>query len=247
MAMLSFLLLQLVCVTSAFSHPNAPRGDWIYGSDTHYSSSYDRQQQRQGTQTVTIHNDRARLAVDGTYVDAHDGMILHHGGVYYLYGESYGNQTLAEPYPWQSVPRLLVYTSSDLVNWTCRGDPLPMVKGTLWIPNVIYDSKTTQFIMWYGSGGWASATSKDGINFTPSKYGRFSSRFGDKAGTDGTGLFVDDDGQGYVVFASKPPGIDMPGTSCPPEIVDCHHYGHIVSIEKITDDYLTTTKVRSLH
>ena len=48
-----------------------------------------------------------------------------------------------------------------------------------------------RFVMWYGAGGWMSATSRDGINFTPSKYGRFYSRFGAAAGTDGTGLFID--------------------------------------------------------
>ena len=30
--------------------------------------------------------------------------------------------------------------------------------------------------------------------------------FGSAAGTDGTGVFVDDDGTGYIIFASNPPG-----------------------------------------
>lgn len=191
---------------------------------------------------VTIYNDRPRLAIDGSPIDAHDGKILYHGGTFFLYGESYGNQTLATPYPWANHPRLLVYTSPDLVHWTCRGDPLPMVQGTLWIPNVIYDETSNQFIMWFGSGGWQTATSSDGIHFTPSKYGRFSSRFGTSAHTDGTGLFVDDDGTGYVIFASNPKDIDMPGKVCPPEVPDCLHYGHLVSIERLTPDLLMTTK-----
>ena len=154
--------------------------------------------------TVTIYNDRPRLDVDGAYVDAHDGMILEHDGIFYLYGEAYHNQTLATPYPWKAVPRLKVYTSPDLVTWTYRGDPLPDVPGTLWIPNVFYHAASQKFIMWYGSGGWRSATSDDGIHFRPSSHGAFSSRFGPAAGTDGTGVFVDDDGVGYVVFASMP-------------------------------------------
>ena len=48
---------------------------------------------------VTIHNDVARRDVTGAYVDAHDGKILEHEGTYFLYGEAYGNQTLATPYP----------------------------------------------------------------------------------------------------------------------------------------------------
>ena len=82
--------------------------------------------------------------------------------------------------------------------------------GTLWIPNVIYDERSRTFIMWYGSGGWSTATSADGVHFTPAHTG-FSSRFGPKAGTDGTGIFIDDDGTGYVAFASNPPGFDEPG------------------------------------
>lgn len=107
--------------------------------------------------TVTIHNNAPRRAVDGSYVDAHDGTIVAVNGTYYLYGESYGNQTLAQPYPWPQWPRLRVYTSPDLVTWTDRGDPLPNVTGTLWIPNVIHHNGL--FIMWYGSGVWGSATS----------------------------------------------------------------------------------------
>ena len=59
---------------------------------------------------VTIRNDVARLAVDGSYVDAHDGMVLEHEGTYFLYGEAYCNQTLGTPYPWTDWPRLAVYT-----------------------------------------------------------------------------------------------------------------------------------------
>lgn len=192
---------------------------------------------------VTIHNDKPRLDIHGEYVDAHDGLVLVVNGTYYMYGESYGNQTLATPYPWKSYPRLLVYTSPDMVNWTCRGDPLPMVGGTLWIPNVIYDKNTHRFIMWLGRGGWLSATSHDGIHFTPSGP-TFFSRFGAPAGTDGTGLFVDDDGTGYVVFASSPPGIDSPThPSWPGHESHAHHFGHLVSIEKLTPDLLHTTYV----
>lgn len=52
-----------------------------------------------------------------------------------------------------------------------------------------------RFIMWLGNGAWSSATSLDGIHFTPAKVG-FGSRFGVAAGTDGTGVFIDDDGTG---------------------------------------------------
>ena len=48
---------------------------------------------------------------------------------------------------WTAWPRLKVYTSTDMVSWTLRGDPLPMVPNTLWIPNVIYHKPTKRFVM----------------------------------------------------------------------------------------------------
>ena len=50
---------------------------------------------------VTLTTDAARLDVAGNPIDAHDGKIVAHNGTYFLYGESYGNQTLLEPYPWK--------------------------------------------------------------------------------------------------------------------------------------------------
>ena len=195
-----------------------------------------------GGKRVIIQTDAARLDAHGDYIDAHDGKIVEHGGTYFLYGEAYGNQTLETPYPWRQWPRLKVYTSPDLINWTLRGDPLPMIQGTLWIPNVIYVEQSKRFVMWFGSGGWQTATSTDGINFTPSGHGVFHSRFGAKAGTDGTGFFIDDDGAGYVAFASMPPGFDEPGSPGWPGHV-AHGYGHIVSIEKLSSDLLSSTMV----
>jgi hypothetical protein len=167
-----------------------------------------------------------------------------HNGTYFLYGEAYGNQTLASPYPWKHWPRLNVYTSRNLVDWKLHGDPLPMVSGTLWIPNVIYHEPTRKFIMWFGAGGWCTATSEDGINFAPAVIG-FHSRFSGKHGdgrTDGTGIFVDDDGTGYVAFAANPPGIDEPGHPGWPGHI-AHNFGHIVSIERMTPDLLNSTQV----
>ena len=39
---------------------------------------------------------------------------MYHNGTFFLYGEAYGNQTLAAPYPWKLWPRLKVYTSTFL-------------------------------------------------------------------------------------------------------------------------------------
>lgn len=57
--------------------------------------------------------------------------------------------------------------------------------------------------------------------------GEITSRLGGQ--TDGTGIFIDDDGTGYVIFAGL---VTEPGAN-----------NHLVSIERLTDDYLNTTQV----
>ena len=90
-----------------------------------------------------------------------------------------------------------------------------------------------------GAGGWGTATSRDGIHFEPATLGQ-TSRLG--AGTDGTGVFVDDDGTGYIVFAASPPNIDQKGHPWPghPHALGD---GHLVSIERLSPDLLTSSKV----
>ena len=72
---------------------------------------------------------------------------------------------------------LVLCTRACGIAWGMGTDT--QVGGTLWIPNVLYNKKTNTFIMWYGNGGWSTATSVDGIHFTPAHTG-FSSRFGPK-------------------------------------------------------------------
>ena len=91
--------------------------------------------------------------------------------------------------------------------------------GTKWIPNVVFSAASQLFVMWGGAGDWFVATSKDGVQFdlvTP----HTTSRLG--GGTDGTGLFVDDDGVGYIAFADT---------------------NHVVSIERLAPDLLSSSKV----
>lgn len=180
---------------------------------------------------VTIHNDLPRLDVTGALVDAHDGMILYHNGVYFLYGECYGNATGSTfPKGWGAAPQLAVYTSPDLSLWTFRGNlfnsSLDTSSFTKWIPNVQWSPACGCFVLWFGSGAWSIATSADGISFTLTSR-EATSRLG--GGTDGTGLFVDDDRVGYVVFAALSTGGSL-------------GQGHLVSIERLTPDLLASSK-----
>jgi hypothetical protein len=178
---------------------------------------------------VTIYNDRIRLDVNGNVVDAHDGNIVYHNGTFFLYGEFYGNLT-GRPFTpapgWGGSPQLSVYTSPDLISWTYRGglfnSSVPSGSAfTKWIPTALWSPACSCFVLWFGSGGWAVATSFDGINFSlASNHG--TSRLG--GGTDGTGIFLDDDGQGYVSFSDP-------------------DNGHFISIERLAPDLLTSSKV----
>ena len=175
---------------------------------------------------VTIRNDSPRLDVDGNYIDAHDGCIVARGGTYFLYGEMYGNATGGTfPGDWGNAPQLAVYTSPDLLAWTFRGSPLSSetADATKWIPNVLYSEAQQRFIMWGGSGDWFVASSNDGIAFNL-ETAHTTSRLG--GGTDGTGFFIDNDGQGYIAFSWTGPGFD-----------------HVTSIERLAPDLLSSSKV----
>jgi hypothetical protein len=182
---------------------------------------------------VTIYNDRPRLDVDGNYVDCHDGNIVHHNGTFYLYGEFYGNLTGRPFVPapgWGAAPQLSVYTSPDLTAWTFRGNlfnsSVPSDPSfTKWIPTAVWSPACSCFVLWFGSGAWAVATSLDGVHFDLVSNGA-TSRLG--GGTDGTGLLLDDDGVGYVAFSAPDGG--PPG-------------GHQLSIERLAPDLLSSSKV----
>jgi len=176
---------------------------------------------------ATIFNNQPRLDINGKYIDAHDGTIvaapINGTTIYFLYGEFFGNITGGD-YPSQwSQPLLAVYTSKDMMNWTFHGNPVPssFQNGVGWIPSCLYDPRHQRFVLWYGCGYWCVCSSYDGIHFENCTVQY--SRFGQSYSTDGTGLFVDEDGQGYIM------------TSIP-------DMKHSASIELLTPDYLASTK-----
>ena len=182
--------------------------------------------------TVTLYNDRVRLDVDGNVVDAHDGCIVAFHGSFFLYGEYYGNLTGGSfaNGGWGAAPQLSVYSSPDLVSWSFRGhlfnSSVPSnATYTKWIPTAMV--KNDVIVLWFGSGAWSVATSRDGVSFDLAS--RFeTSRLG--GSTDGTGIMLDDDGTGYVAFAALGTGGALGG-------------GHLVSIERLAPDLLSSSKV----
>ena len=183
---------------------------------------------------ITIDNNVSRVDEDGNILDSHSGIIVEVNGTYYLYGERYGNTTgLVNTWASQDAPRLGVYTSKDLQSWTDHGYMLNDTNSTGWLPYVFYDDTTNRFICWYGIGDWGVAISYDGINFYhPSgiPYHQ-TSRLGGQ--TDGNMVYIDDDinKTGYIIFSGL---VDYPQNESA---------SHRVSIEILTKDYLSSTKV----
>lgn len=159
---------------------------------------------------ATLRNDAPRLDVHGNIIDCHSGMILAVNGVFYLYGEHYGNSTGDGPSPPLLFPKIVTYTSTDLMAWTFRGFALQdwptKPYGTFFTPWVVYDKPTRKFVLWFNAylegccaGNWGVATSDDGVNFVALSLnvaGRYAS-------VDCNALFVDDDGSAYNFYTSE--------------------------------------------
>lgn len=92
----------------------------------------------------------------GQPIQAHGGCILHHGGIWYWYGENKG----ADNVPGTSrvdVIGISCYSSKDLHTWHDEGLVLPAGKkkdsllrpeGVCERPKVIYNKKTRKYVMW---------------------------------------------------------------------------------------------------
>gem|GEM_PF-316567 len=172
--------------------------------------------------SVTVSNvDARRNAADGSILDVHDGCLERFGDSFYLYGTAYGNTD-----GFGKTNRYVCYTSRDLVHWSLVGDLLrDPPPGVYYRPYVKYNTKTRQYVLWYNwyaelwNGQYGVATSD-----TPT--GPFTIRNDNvkvrnpKPGD--LGLFVDDDGAGYLIYTSI--GLD-----------------HGISVERLADDHLSST------
>ncbi len=173
-------------------------------------------------QILTVDNASPRRDTDGQIVDAHDGRLIRFGDRFFWYGTAYGNTN-----GFVTSNHYRCYSSEDMIQWRYEGKLLSnQPKGVYYRPHVIYNSKTKKYVLWYNwyprlwDGQFGVAVSdtpegpfeivNDNVEMANSAYG-----LGD------FGLFVDDDGTGYISYNT---------------IRD-----HMVSIEKLTPDYLGST------
>jgi hypothetical protein len=171
---------------------------------------------------IKVNNRDPRLDEKGAIIDAHDGALEFFDGHFYWYGTAYGE---TDGFGFDNT--FHVYRSPDLNQWTHVGIILPdRPKGVYYRPYVKRCPATGLYVLWYN---WYPALwiGQYGVAVSEHPEGPFrivhehiSVRHEQ---TGDLGLFVDDDGAGYMIY-----------TSIEEE--------HGVSIERLERDFCTSTK-----
>ena len=184
--------------------------------------------------TVTISNAEPRRDVQGNILDAHDGCLEYFEGQFYLYGTRYGKTD-----GFGKTNRYVCFSSPDLTTWTARGEMLKDAPPrTYYRPYVKFNKASGKYVMWYNADdqyGVAVADHPSGpfIIRNPNVRLKFSS----KRGIGDIGLFVNDDGTGYLAYTV---GV---GGDFGVKVEPIPH--HQICVERLTPDYLGTTQETS--
>jgi beta-xylosidase len=192
----------------------------------------------------------SNLSVDGKLYDtdkkpvnAHGAGVLYYNGTYYLFGEIKKGKTWLVPgQSWEDyrVPAggISCYSSKDLKNWKYEGVALAPVKGNpksdidtgkvIERPKVVYNSKTSQFVMWMHIDAKDYSYSQSGVAVSKTPAGPYryigSVKPNGQMARDMT-LFQDDDGKAYLIYSSE--------------------QNNTMQVCLLSDDYLRPTKTSS--
>ena len=185
--------------------------------------------------TVSVSNVVPRRDVDGQILDAHDGCLEYFQGRFYLYGTKYGTSDGIG-----RTNRYVCYSSPNLVTWTPHGEMLQGAPPRVYFrPYVKFNHPTGKYVMWYNADhqyGVAISGRPEGpfIVQNPNVQVKYSKqRVGD------LGLFVDEDGTGYL--ACTVAGEFGPTFKIKTEPIPHHQ----ICVEKLTADYLGSTQESS--
>ncbi|HEX2926923.1 MAG TPA: family 43 glycosylhydrolase [Ruminiclostridium sp.] len=138
-------------------------------------------------------------------VQAHGGSIIKVGDTYYWYGENRDSNNL--------FVSVRVYSSTDLVNWTDKGNALSKTSAAelnscnIERPKVMYNASTGQYVMWmHYENGRDYTLARAAVAYSSSPTGPFtyigSFRPNNNMSRDCT-TFVDTDGTGYFISAAN--------------------------------------------
>lgn len=171
---------------------------------------------------ITVDNMRPRTDVNGDTIDLHDGRVIKFGKRFYWYGTSYGNTT-----GFVRTNEYNCYSSPDLMDWRKEGTLFnKKPSGIYYRPHVIYNEKTKKYVLWYN---WYPKlwNGKFGVAVSDYPQGPFEIVNTDvqvshsALGVGDFGLFVDDDKTAYIVYNTIS--------------------GHQNSVERLSDDYLSSS------
>ena len=208
--------------------------------------------------TSNISNALPRRDTSGTIMDSHDGSTFYdpNSKQYLSFGASYGlckepaGDTGCAPVQvnacgFQLNHNVSMFSSKDLTSWTSHGVVFQMAEAVknmsgltsaiLFCPKVIYNPGTKKWVLWvnYIQNGdfalsfYASAVapSPDGpYEIVNSNITLANADVGDFA------LYADTDGQAYVIYTS---------------LITASGANHRMSIDRLTPDFLSSTKVNS--
>ena len=187
----------------------------------------------------------------GNLINAHDGGILFADGKYHWYGMALRPLPVANgPEGGQKTTQgVVMYSSSDLYNWTyegvvlpCSSDPASPLYAPMRFerPKIIYNDHTHQYVMWFhyvgypGDHGRKIGAGDAGVAVSnkltgPYTFLGFSRPIDDNGVVRDSTLFKDDDGSAYFIYDRDvaPPNPDP---------------GRVLHIVKLTPDYLHFTK-----
>ena len=190
---------------------------------------------------VTISNTVPRRDTAGAILDAHDSKLNYKDGLFYWHAASYGNCT--EPKGasgcnpasvgscgFQTDHNVTLYTSPDLVTWTNRGavfgatGNLPP-QSVLFAPKTVYNAQTKLWVLWFNYIVNSFSNSYYGVAVANDPAGPFVLKNSNVklqyTDNGDEGLFVDDDGEAYVIYTTL-------------------SHGHSISIERLSSDYTTS-------
>ena len=189
------------------------------------------------TNLVTIRNDIPRVDQFGHILNAHDGSVIKFSGVYFMYGTVYENCTQhgfqCEGPCGYSPNTFALYTSFDLQSWVFQtANILPeMAKDNrqvdYWMPVVLFNARTSQYVMQYWSGRCGFANPCADIAVASSPYGPFTMapplKLSGGTPSSQMGFFVDPaTGDAFVKYNTHPP--------------DQHH-----AVERLSSDWLSSS------
>jgi hypothetical protein len=189
--------------------------------------------QRHG-RMVTISNIEPRRDENGDILDAHDGSLEFFEGRFYLYGTHYGGTDGLT-----DTNRYVCYSTKDLIHWNLEGALLKDPPARIYYrPYVKFNRAARKYVLWY------NADNRYGVATSDSPAGPFTIQNPDvqlkysAQGVGDFGLYVSDDGSGYIAYtALNLAQMNDSGSASPQH--------HRISIERLASDYLSSTKETS--